>query len=343
MNPPAHNRREPGSNRGRRSGADTGRTQRPAGHGDESDRGERREPRRKPRGTAQSGQRDSGRRGGRTAGESPRRGTTPKPRTEGRGARIDRAPGMESRTNKEAVQPPPEVFPAIPEDISATDLDREIRAELRPLSKTVADAVARRLVAAGELLDSEPVEALAHATAARRLAPRISAVREALGLAAYRAGKWKLAISELRTYQRLSGRQTHLAVIADCERALGRPERAIDLYRSADARAQSPEDYAELIIVASGARRDLGQAEAAAAMLQLPALRDGPREPWVARLRYAFAESLLESGDERRARQWLQRAVDADLNAETGAAERLLELDGVLLDDAEPEQGDFTE
>lgn len=252
---------------------------------------------------------------------------------------------MDSRTKKEASQPAAEteVFPAIPEDISAADLHREIRAELRPLSKTVADTVARRLIAAGEVLESEPVEALAHATAARRLAPRIGAVREALGLAAYRAGKWKLAIAELRTYQRLSGRQTHLAVIADCERALGRPERAIDLYRSADARAQSPEDYAELVIVASGARRDLGQAEAAAAMLQLPALRDGPREPWVARLRYAFAETLLESGDEQRARQWLQRAVDADPNAETGAAERLLELDGVLLDEAEPEQGDSAE
>jgi tetratricopeptide (TPR) repeat protein len=250
---------------------------------------------------------------------------------------------VDSRTRGRAQQAPAETFPAIPEDISATDLDREIRAELRPLTKTAADMVARRLVAAGELLDSEPAEALAHATAARRLAPRIGAVREALGLAAYRTGEWKLAISELRAYQRLSGRQTHLAVIADCERALGRPERAIDIYRTVDPRVHRPEEHAELVIVASGARRDLGQFEAAAAMLHVPALRDGPREPWVARLRYAYAEVILESGDERRARQWLQRAVDADPGAETGAAERLLELDGVLLDEVEPEPEDSTE
>lgn len=156
-------------------------------------------------------------------------------------------------------------------------------------------------------------------------------------MAAYRAGEWKLAISELRAYQRISGRQTHLAVIADCERALGRPERAIDVYRSTEPRTHSPEDYIELLIVAAGARRDLGQVEAGAAMLQVPALRNGPQEPWVARLRYAYADLLIELGDEERGRQWLQRAVEADHHAETGAAERLLELDGVLLDEAEQE------
>ncbi|HEX6073854.1 MAG TPA: tetratricopeptide repeat protein [Micromonosporaceae bacterium] len=225
----------------------------------------------------------------------------------------------------------------IPEEVSASDLHHEIRAELRPLTKSVADAVARRLVAAGELFDSEPTIALAHASAARKLAPRIGVVREAVGLAAYRTGQWKLAISELRAYQRISGRQTHLAVIADCERALGRPERAIDIYRSTESRGHTPEEHIELLIVAAGARRDLRQSEAAAAMLQVPALRDGPREPWVARLRFAYADLLLELGDQDRARQWLRRAVDADPQAETGAAERLLELDGVLLDEVESE------
>jgi len=227
--------------------------------------------------------------------------------------------------------------PIIPDEVLASDLHHEIRADLRPLAKSAADAVARRLVAAGELLDSEPLVALAHASAARKVAPRIGVVREAVGLAAYRAGEWKLAISELRAYQRISGRQTHLAVIADCERALGRPERAIDVYRSTEPRTHSPEDYIELLIVAAGARRDLGQVEAGAAMLQVPALRNGPQEPWVARLRYAYADLLIELGDEERGRQWLQRAVEADHHAETGAAERLLELDGVLLDEAEQE------
>ncbi|GAB3959067.1 hypothetical protein GCM10027614_77830 [Micromonospora vulcania] len=48
--------------------------------------------------------------------------------------------------------------------------------------------MARHLVATGQLIDEDPAEALAHALAARRLASRISAVREAVGLAAYHAG-----------------------------------------------------------------------------------------------------------------------------------------------------------
>jgi hypothetical protein len=75
-------------------------------------------------------------------------------------------------------------------------------------------------------------------------------------------------------------------------------------------------------------------------MLQIPALRKGPREPWVARLRYAYADLLLGQGETEQARQWLRRAVEADPLAETGAAERLLELDGVLLDDEDHEAVD---
>lgn len=232
--------------------------------------------------------------------------------------------------------PPPELS----DDILATDLHTEIRAELLGLARPVADTVARHLVATGQLLDEEPETALAHALAARRLAARIAAVREAVGLAAYRAGQWQTAVAELRTYHRMTGRQTHLAVLADCERALGRPERAIDIYRGADRAGLDPAAAVELLMVAAGARGDLGQPAAAVAMLQVRELTVESAEPWVCRLRYAYADALLSAGRKDEAREWFARAAEADEEAATDATERLLEIDGVLLTEDEPDEPD---
>ncbi|MFC4017035.1 tetratricopeptide repeat protein [Micromonospora sp. GCM10011542] len=202
--------------------------------------------------------------------------------------------------------------------------------------------MARHLVATGQLIDENPAEALAHALAARRLASRIAAVREAVGLAAYHAGEWQSAIAELRTYHRMSGLQSHLAVLADCERALGRPERAIDLFRGADREKLDPAVAVELLIVAAGARGDLGQKDAAVAMLQVPELTSEAAEPWTPRLRYAYADALLAVGRREEAREWFSRAADVDTEGETDAAERLLELDGVLIEgDDEDESEDI--
>nr|WP_301547704.1 Replicase polyprotein 1ab [Micromonospora sp. C95] len=200
------------------------------------------------------------------------------------------------------------------------------------MAKPVAETVARHLVATGQLIDEDPAEALAHALAARRLASRIAAVREAVGLAAYHAGEWQSAIAELRTYHRMSGAQSHLAVIADSERALGRPERAIDLFRGADQEKLDPAVAIELLIVAAGARGDLGQRDAAVAMLQVPELTTETVQPWTARLRYAYADALLAVGRRTEAREWFSRAAEVDTEAETDAAERLLELDGVVIE-----------
>jgi tetratricopeptide (TPR) repeat protein len=190
-------------------------------------------------------------------------------------------------------------------------------------------------VAAGELIDTDPETALAHAEVARRLASRIAVVREAVGLAAYHAGQWQTAIAELRAYHRMSGRMTHLAVLADCERALGRPERAIDIFRAAEKEKLAPEEAVELLIVAAGARGDLGQHEAAVSMLQVRELTT--EQPWSARLRYAYADALLSLGRTDEAREWFARAAEFDEEGATDAAERLLELDGVVLDDESDE------
>ncbi|GIG00176.1 hypothetical protein Cci01nite_52690 [Catellatospora citrea] len=208
-----------------------------------------------------------------------------------------------------------------------------MRAELLSLAKPVADTVARHLVATGQLIDDDPEKALEHALAARRLASRIAVVREAVGLAAYQTGDWASAIAEIRTYHRMTGRQTHLAVLADCERALGRPEKAIDLFRGVERDKLSQGEALELLIVAAGARGDMGQHEAAAAMLQVRELTVESNEDWSPRLRYAYADSLLASGRTEEAREWFAKAAAADTDAVTDAAERLLELDGVEIED----------
>jgi tetratricopeptide (TPR) repeat protein len=229
--------------------------------------------------------------------------------------------------------------PQLPDDITADELDPQIRGELVALARPIADTVARRLVAAGRYLDEDPELAYQHAVAARRLASRIAVVREAVGLAAYKAGEWQTAVSEIRTYHRMTGKQTHLAVLADCERALGRPERAIDLYRSAQRQPGNTAETIELLIVAAGARSDMGQKDAAVAMLQIRELTSDA--PWVSRLRYAYADALLESGRREEAREWFSRAADADPEGETDAAERLLDLDGITIEEDEMEDPDL--
>jgi tetratricopeptide (TPR) repeat protein len=274
----------------------------------------------------------AGYRGREEAQRGPRDGGGPRPRGE-RADRVQRADRRRDERADRLREEGVESAPALPEDIVATDLDQEVRAELVSLARPVADTVARHLVATGRLIDEDPETALAHALAARRLAARIAAVREAVGLAAYHAGDWQTAIAELRTYHRLTGRQTHLAVLADAERALGRPERAIDLYRNADRKSLDPAAAVELLIVAAGARRDLGQDDAAVAMLQVRELSSDADEPWVPRLRYAYADALFNAGRRDEAREWFARAAEADVDAQTDAAERLLELDGVVLTD----------
>ncbi|BCJ30284.1 tetratricopeptide repeat protein [Actinocatenispora sera] len=222
--------------------------------------------------------------------------------------------------------------PALPDAVAAHELSRDVRAELRALSKASADIVARRLVASGELLNVDPELSLRHAMAARKVASRIPAVREAVGLAAYRCGQWQLAMAELRAFQRITGHNTHLAVLADCERGLGRPERAVDLFRHTDRKSVGLAEWIELLIVAAGARRDMGQIAASVTMLQVPPLEVNGTEEWRARLRYAYADALEAAGRIEEAYRWFARAIELDPQGLTDAVDRLLALEGVAID-----------
>jgi tetratricopeptide (TPR) repeat protein len=216
--------------------------------------------------------------------------------------------------------------PAIPAEIEAKQLAPDVRRELTTLDKHTADTVARHLVAAGELLDEDPQAALEHAQAARVRSGRIAAVREAVGIAAYHCGDWAQALAELRTARRLGSKSQLLPLIADCERGVGRSERAIELARSPEAEALTGDDADELRIVVAGARSDLGQHEQALAVLSSPQLDPSRTGSTAARLFYAYADTLLilERGEE--ARQWFLHAAEADAEGVTDAEDRLIEL-----------------
>jgi tetratricopeptide (TPR) repeat protein len=216
--------------------------------------------------------------------------------------------------------------PPIPENADVTLLDRSVRAELRSLSKPNADAVARHLVAAGELLDQHPDRALAHARAARARAARVSAVREAVGIAAYHAGEWAEALAELRAARRISGDPRNLPLLADCERALGRPDQAARVLTDPDVRRLDAETRAELLIVVAGARRDVGQLEAALSVLARGGLDKDRPKPGSARLWYAYADALEAAGRTDEAASWFAASAALDPTGELDAAERAAAL-----------------
>jgi hypothetical protein len=182
------------------------------------------------------------------------------------------------------------------------------------------------LVAAGSFIDSDPEEALRHARYARQRASRVASVREANGLTAYQAGQWSEALAELRAARRMGGGPGHLALMADCERALGRAERALEISRGPEAAELSADEAVELRIVAAGARRDLGEIEASVVSLQIPELDPERQDPWSARLFYAYADNLLAAGRAEEAFTWFVHAAHADDEGETDAPERLDKL-----------------
>jgi hypothetical protein len=218
--------------------------------------------------------------------------------------------------------------PPIPEDVTGRELDPSVRQQLRSLPEKLANRVARHLVAAGRVLESDPETAYQHTLAARGRAARLAIVREACGEAAYLAGHYAEALTELRAARRMNGSADFLAVMADCERALGRPERALALAKDPAVDRLDTPTRVEMLIVAAGARRDMGQAEMAVRMLDVKDLHTQAPSPWAARLRYAYADSLLAAGRRDDAVEWFHRVVAVDSESLTDADERLAELEG---------------
>ncbi|MDN3293424.1 tetratricopeptide repeat protein [Streptomyces ficellus] len=226
----------------------------------------------------------------------------------------------------------------IPDDVTGDEIDKDVRQELMSLPKTLAEDVARNLVMVAKVIDEDPEQAYAYSRIALRLASRVAAVREAAGFAAYATQKYAEALAEFRAARRMTGSVELWPVMADCERGLGRPERAMAMAGEPEVQKLDKAGQVEMRLVAAGARRDMGQLDAAIVTLQSPELASNSVQPWTARLRYAYADALLEAGREAEAREWFAKALEADKEGATDASDRLAELDGVEFVDAAVEE-----
>lgn len=266
-------------------------------------------------------------RGGKPAGGKPSGGKTGDRRSAPRGGgdRPGRKNDWKRPADKQAPRSEEQARydgPELPEDITGKELDRAITAQLKGLPEKLAQRVARHLAAAGVLIDEDPETAYQHTLAARARAPRLAVVREAVGEAAYAAGHYAEALSELRAAKRMNGATAFLPIMADCHRALGKPEEALKLAKSPSVANFAPEAKAEMTIVEAGARRDMGQFDAALRTLELAPLQSKNRASWVVRLRYAYADILEEAGRETDALAWFHRTHAIDGDQLTDAAER---------------------
>lgn len=215
--------------------------------------------------------------------------------------------------------------PVVPDDVQAKDLHPAARNELKTLQTDVQDRVAKHLAMVAMLIDDDPELAHQHALSASRRAGRIPVTRETLAITAYRTGDFALALRELRTYRRLSGLDGHVALMVDCERGLGRPEKAIETGLAVDAAKLDTEQRVHLAIAMSGARLDLGQTQQALLELEIPELNPSKAFSWSPELFGAYAAVLEDLGRESEARTWerhAERAANA-LDAHIGAHDEL--------------------
>ena len=211
--------------------------------------------------------------------------------------------------------------PIIPEGITGEELDKVTRGDLLTLSADNAKIVSQHLACVHAFADSEPETAHEHAQAAVRHAGRVAVVRETAGYAAYRVGKYDIAIKDLKAAFRINGDVSIWPVLADCERGLGRPRKALELAGAPEAKKLQKEQAIELRIVAAGARRDLGELDAAVVTLQTNDLNT-ENDSWAIRLRYAYADALEAAGREDEARKWFKKCAELDIDETTDASER---------------------
>lgn len=218
--------------------------------------------------------------------------------------------------------------PPLPEG-DAPRLPREVYRDVRAATPPGAlGDVSKAFAAAGEALAAGDLErALALLTWAKSVASRSVVIREALGVAHYLAGDYGPAHSELLTYRRLSDRHDQNHVLADCARALERPDKAVEYVEEMLADPAVPGDRkVEGMIVLAGARADRGDLRGALTLLEQAAVDSTGVEPWHARLWYAAGDLAERIGDRDRARELFEAVVAVDQDF-LDAEERLQALE----------------
>ncbi|WP_314849227.1 hypothetical protein [Rothia mucilaginosa] len=236
-------------------------------------------------------------------------------------SKAPRSNGPESEAPREEVRsiggrvgyrPAKPKAPEIDDDITGRELDGATFRQLRALEPRNAETVAKHLAMAGRYLDIDPEFALEHAVAASRSAGRIAAVREAVGVAAYVAEDFELALRELRTHRRISGSVDHLALLVDCERALGRLPKAQEMIAEFKKEELPANVRVELAIVESGILSDQGKKSEAVVALQIPQLNPKRAFEYSPRLFSAYSDALANAGRNQEAERWARLAFMAE-------------------------------
>ncbi|MFN2586513.1 MAG: tetratricopeptide repeat protein [Actinomycetota bacterium] len=199
------------------------------------------------------------------------------------------------------------------------DVTKELRATARPgkgdlLVKVFAEAAAA-------YLEEDYEDAIRLGEQAKHMALRAGAPRELLGLAYYRAGRWQEAARELAAFRRLSGTAEQNPVLADCYRALGKPERAVELCDEVTRDRVTADVFYEANIVAAGALADRGRLEDAIARLERLELQPENAQEHHLRAWYALADLLERRGRFTQAREWFEAVAAVDPDA-TDAPQR---------------------
>ena len=208
--------------------------------------------------------------------------------------------------------------PKMPRGLEWSMLSSDERERLRGLSKEHAENIGLHILAAYTLIEDDPELAIEHAKWAAKQASRIDFARETLAFAAYRTGDYKLALREFRTAYRMNGFPDYLPFMADCERGLGNPKKAIELALSDDAKLLRGEPKAEMFLVYAGALSDIEEWDKAIAVVHTLGRSKG-----------------LSGGYRMRALQAEQLFLE-----ETGQSEKAEALDGVI-EKLEDQYADF--
>lgn len=220
----------------------------------------------------------------------------------------DRKQGYKDRDAEKTDYRPSKNAPEIDTDVTGKELENWTLRALRQLEAQNADTVAKHLVMVGRYLDIDPDFALEHAIAASKRAGRIGVVREVVGIAAYAAENFELALRELRTHRRISGSNDHLALLVDCERALGRVDKALTLAEEATQEEVPAAVRSEVAIVVSGIYVDRGELSQAISSLEIPELNPKRGYDYSPRLFNAYAELLQQDGRTKEAARWARLA-----------------------------------
>ena len=234
--------------------------------------------------------------------------------------------------------------PEIDNDVTGRELDGATNRQLRALEPRNAETVAKHLVMAGRYLDIDPQFALEHAIAASRSAGRIAAVREAVGVTAYVAEEYETALRELRTHRRISGSNEHLALLVDCERALNRLPKALEMLNEAQREDLPTAVRVELAIVESGIYINQGKKSQAIAVLRIPQLDPKRAYHYSPRLFTAYAAALANAGKKQEAQRWerLAHMAEAALGQGDYAEPEIFDIYGES-DLLEPEENPATD